>query len=306
MARTSFKASAPGKLMLLGEHAVLHGSRCIVCAVNQRMNVEVTPRNDRRLTIDSALGQLTTDLDALQIDQTFRFILTTVKTFPQPLPGGFDLVVRSDFTSTVGLGSSAAVTAAMTAALFRLVGLPLDPHQIFDHSLKTVRTVQGAGSGADLAASVFGGMLLYRAQPLEIRPLAHIYPLAVVYSGAKTPTTQVIERVEEKRKRFPGLLQKIYAAMDESAGMAAQAISEQDWPRFGELLNLNQGLMDALGVSSRALADIAYALRERPGILGSKISGSGLGDCVVGLGPAGELEYDLLPLTMSREGVRID
>ena len=306
MARASFKASAPGKLMLLGEHAVLHGSRCIVCAVNQRMTVEVTPRDDRRITIDSALGRFATDLDNLQIDPTFRFILTAVKNFPQPLPGGFDLIVRSDFTSTVGLGSSASVTAAMTAALFHLVNLPLDPQQIFAHSLKTVRAVQGAGSGADLAASVFGGVLLYRTVPPEIKQLVHIHPLSVVYSGAKTPTTQVIKLVEEKRMRFPNLFQKIYDAMDESAGLAAQAIGAQNWPRFGELLNLNQGLMDALGVSSRVLSDIAYALRGQPGILGAKISGSGLGDCVVGLGEAGKFDYELLPLTMSREGVRID
>lgn len=292
--------------MLLGEHAVLHGSRCVVCAVNQRMTITLTPRADRRLTIDSALGRFETDLDHLKVDPTFRFLLTAVQLFQQPLPG-FDLVVRSEFSSTVGLGSSAAVTAATTTALFHLAGLPSDPRQIFDFSLKTVRTVQGAGSGADLAASVFGGILLYHAQPVEIMPLHAVHPIAVVYSGSKTPTTKVIELVEAKKRRFPGLFEKIYTAMDESAGLAAAAITAHDWRQFGELLNLNQGLMDAIGVSSRALAEIADSLREQPGILGAKISGSGLGDCVVGLGETtASFGYPLLPLRMSSEGVRID
>lgn len=293
--------------MLLGEHAVLHGRRCIVCAVNQRMTIIVHPRPDSKITIDSELGQYEADLNRPMVDSTFRFILSAIDQHKELLTTGFDLTIESDFTSTIGLGSSAAVTAAMTAAIFYLADIELDPIKIFDHSLTTVRTVQGAGSGADLAASVFGGLLLYRFHPNEIVPLKNIHPISVVYSGSKTPTTEVIKIVERKRTKFTKQFELIYDAMDSSAEQAATAINNKDWNTFGELLNLNQGLMDAIGVSSKKLSEMAYSLRYNPGILGAKISGSGLGDCVVGLGTVECGIYEkVLPLSMSSEGVKID
>ncbi len=305
--RESFKASAPGKLMLLGEHAVLHGRRCIVCAVNQRMNLFVRPRRDLKINIESELGAYQTDVHNPFIDDTFRFVLTVIDRHKELLDGGFDLKIESDFIPALGLGSSAAVTAAMTAAVFHLAGLEAAPIKIFDHSLTTVRSVQGGGSGADLAASVFGGVLMYRFLPNEIVPLDNTHPISVVYSGRKTQTMQVVDLVEKKRAAFPGLFDSIYKAMDDSAALAAKAVNNNDWHTFGELLDINQGLMEAIGVSDKNLSRIVYTLRRDPGILGAKISGSGLGDCVVGLGTAtDEISYDVLPVQMSREGVKIE
>ena len=293
--------------MLLGEHAVLHGFRCIVCAVNQRMRIIVQPRNDTSINIDSELGQFQTDLQNPLVDNTFRFVLSAIDQHKEFLTRGFDLKIESDFTSLVGLGSSAAVTAAMTAAIFHLAGLDLEPIKIFDHSLITVRTVQGSGSGADLAASVFGGLLLYRFHPNEIVPLKNIYPIEVVYSGSKKPTTEVIQIVEKQRQQFPEQFANIFSAMDSSAERAAKAINENDWITVGQLLTLNQGLMDAIGVCTKKLSDIVHVMRQDPGILGAKISGSGLGDCVVGLGRlSNKTGLQTLPLVMSEEGVKID
>ncbi|MDZ7315288.1 MAG: mevalonate kinase [candidate division KSB1 bacterium] len=307
MARASFRVSAPGKLMLLGEHAVLHGSHCLVCGVSQRLSIIVTPRQDRRLIIRSALGNYEATLDSVSPSPQFRFILAAVNQFPQPLTTGLELEVHSDFSADVGLGSSAAVTAAVGAALCQLTLKNVERQKVFDFGLQVIRSVQGTGSGADLAASVFGGVLLYRAEPFTCERLDNLYPISVVYSGAKTPTTQVIARVEESRRRFSELFDAIFGIMDKSALWAAEAIRADDWRTFGELLNLNQGLMDAIGVSNARLAQIVYALRAQPGILGAKISGSGLGDCVVGLGDAGvDCGYEVLPIQMSREGIRID
>ena len=305
--RESFKASAPGKLMLIGEHAVLCGRRCIVCAVDQRIQITVRPRRDDKISIDSVLGRYQTDLNRPHIDETFRFITTTIDQHKEFLNFGFDLTIESDFDATFGLGSSSAVTAAMTTAIFHMAGLELEQIKIFDHSLTTVRTVQGSGSGADLAASVFGGMLLYRYMPNEIVPLRHIHPITVVYSGSKMPTTKVIRLVEKKYKTFPTIFNGIYDAMDKSAESAASAINESNWPAVGNLLDINQGLMDAIGVNNQQLSRIVNSMREDAGILGAKISGSGLGDCVVGLGkPRADIGFHTIPIAMSSDGVRID
>ena len=80
-----------------------------------------------------------------------------------------------------------------------------------------------------------------------------------------------------------------------SQQQAFEAAARGEWETMGELMNINQGLMDALGVNNARLAELVYALREDPNILGSKISGSGLGDCVVGLGKAMRRDWGGVP-----------
>ena len=170
--------SAPGSLMLLGEHAVLHGYRALVCAIDRRITVRLTPedamsslhikRRDAASTIgmlrvDSALGQYEAPLNDLKEDSTFRFVLQAVRQHLDAIPCGFELKIDSEFSADIGFGSSAAVTVAVHAALLKwLEGEAPDPLRLFDYALETVHAVQGRGSGSDLAASVFGGVVLYR------------------------------------------------------------------------------------------------------------------------------------------------
>jgi len=150
-------------------------------------------------------------------------------------------------------------------------------------------------------------VLLYRMLPHELSAFHLVHPITVVYSGSKTPTTTVIDLVSKTRDQFPEQMNMIYDIMDSSAKYAAASIGRNDWETVGRFLNMNQGLMDAIGVSNKILSGIAYDLRDDPGILGSKISGSGLGDCVIGLGKLKQdSAYDPLPIEMSLGGCRID
>lgn len=300
----SFKVSAPGKLFLLGEHAVLHGQFALVSAVTQRMTVTIKMRADSSIRIFSDLGEFSTDLKNIEFQPQFRFVLSAISSQAKYLHRGFDLKIESDFSANVGLGSSAAVTAATTAALFEISNREHNPLLVFRSALETVQKIQGTASGADLAAAVFGGIIFYRMQPFVLEKLNAFYPLTVVYSGTKLPTTKVIKIVEEKRQRHPKLFATIFELMGKSAQQAAEAIKQNRWQKVGELLNINQGLMDAIGVNNRVLAEIVYHLRREPEILGAKISGSGLGDCVIGLGNIQQdLSYQILPVEISAEGI---
>ena len=305
--RESFKVSAPGKLMLLGEHAVLYGRLCLVCAVNQRMSIELVPRKDHTILVHSEIGRYEGKLPNLEIDPRFRFVLTAIK-INYPGPFGFDLKITSDFSPNVGLGSSAAVTAATLGAVTVLQNNHVDENVLFDQALSVIRQVQGTGSGADLAASVFGGILSYRTEPREINKLPGTWPISVIYSGEKTPTTKVIQIVEEKRNQNRDLFDGIYDLMELSVEKASEAITNFDWKRAGEIFNINQGLMDAIGVNTPVLADINYRLRQDKSILGSKISGSGLGDCVVGLGTFTnkEMPYQTIPMEITEQGIIVE
>ena len=294
--------------MMLGEHAVLHGSQALVCAVNKRIKLTFTPRSDEKLFFQSDLGQYNTDLRDIIIRQPFHFVLTAIKQFADRLSTGFDLRIESEFPDIVGFGSSAAVTAATIAGLHSLLNESYDLDSIFNDSLKTVRYIQGTGSGADVAASVFGGVVAYRYTPLEIYKIETTFPITVVYSGKKTPTTQVIGQVSSLRNKFPELCESIYGAMDKSCTLAFNAIKKNNWDHLGELFNINQGLMDALGVCDLTLAQIVYELRNDPGITGAKISGSGLGDCVIALGTIllSNFPYSTLPVEIEAEGIKFE
>ncbi len=298
--------TAPGSLMLFGEHAVLHGHLALVGAVSQRLRVALTPRADGQVRISSALGEYASTLRDPAPSPTFRFIVAALRVFADDLPGGFDLRVDSEFPPTIGFGSSAAVTVATVAAFLQWSRGAAPADQIFITARRLVRDVQGAGSGADVAASVHGGLVLYRADPLEIEPLAHTHPLTAVYSGSKRPTPEVIALVEERRRLFPRIFAQIFATMEECTLNAADAVAMQDWKTFGQMLNLAQGLMDALGVNNSALCRIIHDLRADPAILGAKISGSGLGDCAIGLGCTGPgFPHPVIPVELAIKGVEV-
>lgn len=305
--QTPIRVSAPGSMMLLGEHAVLHGHYALVCALNRRIHVALAPRADREIHITSSLGRTSLTIDAIEVKDPLTFVLASLKRRQTDLTTGFDLTVQSEFTHKAGLGSSAAVTAATTAALALWLDGAADPGHVLKESIAVIRDVQGLGSGADAAASVFGGIVLYRADPLYVRTLHAVHPVTLVYSGAKKPTAEVVRIVQAAREKHPDVYDRIYELMGASAEQAAGAIERGEWQAVAELMNINQGLMDAIGVCDGKLAGIVYALRKDPGVLGAKISGSGLGDCIIGLGRARNeaFSYDQLPTAMASEGLEV-
>ena len=298
--------SVPGSTMLFGEHAVLYGEAAIACAVETRLRVEATLRNDRKIIIHSALGDLETDLDRLAQDETHRFTLALLERWKNRLPGGLDLKITSDFSHRVGLGSSAALTVAVAGALRCISGLPLRPRTMLDECLSVVQEIQGGGSGTDLVASLYGGIVHYRPATRSVTPLGEDLPVSLYYSGYKTPTPDVIKKVKEERMLIPSLYDHLFRMMADCTQQATGAIREGKLARLGRCMDIYQGLMDALGVCDKNLADMVYTLRQQ-GAQGVKISGSGLGDCVIALGEAGELEgYERIPVSVAKCGVYLE
>ena len=305
-------ASAPGSLMIAGEHAVLRGRRAVVAAVAQRVRVRLTARpGSDRLHVESALGRWDfqlAEIGAAPPPAKLRFVLAALARRREQLPHGLDLHIEADMSDQVGFASSAAVTVATAAALRRWLGEDGDARDLFLESREIIRAVQGVGSGADAAAAVYGGAVLYRAEPLEVEKLPHLFPLTAVYSGHKTPTPEVVAYVEQRRQAEPERYARLFDAIDACVGRAAEAIRRADGPALGAALNDNQALMEQMGVNTPALAAIIAALRATPGVLGAKISGSGLGDCAIGLGAAAPSHCpgQPIPVTLSAQGVSFE
>lgn len=310
-----YQASAPGSLMVLGEYAVLYNKPAIVCAVNQRMRVQIKPRQDETIELFSPrLGHFKTNLHVMtESSAPFHFVTACLSAYRRKLKSGCNIHIDADFSDQIGLGSSAAVTVATLAALNAWLKIPLDRMKLLEEARRIVREVQTVGSGADVAASVMGGILAYRASPLDVEKFSKSPPLTVIYSGSKTKTVDAISRVKERFASKAALFNTLCQSIHECADEGILALDQADWPRLGAVMNVQQGLMQALGVSTPLLDELIERLRSDQAIQGAKISGSGLGDCILGLGKAQHLGLEerypgvlQLAVQVSQEGVRIE
>ena len=298
--------------MLLGEYAVLHGKAALVAAIDKFIFVSLIPRNDDTVYIHSSLGELTANRHHLQHLPPFEFVLTTLAS--KKLPTGCDVIIESDLPNTTGLGSSAAVTVALLAAMNAWLKTPLTKNKLWLEAMNVIKVVQGQGSGADCAASIYGGVITFRNRPLYIVSLKKRPPIVVVYSGKKLTTAQAIDIMNTRRQQQPTFYRDVDEKMDKLTLSAINIINASDWQAFGRLLNEGQKLMIALGVNNKILDSLINQLREKPSIFGAKISGSGLGDCVIGVGilpsnvfPQNDNEKNFgvkqIPLTVTSEGI---
>lgn len=277
--------SAPGKLLLFGEHAVVYGYPCIVTAI------------DKRLVVQQGRSQGDT-----------RFIDAAIKAWGEP---GQTFSAESSFSGKYGFGSSSAVTVAT----LKMLRPDVDNTTLFNAAYKIVLDVQGTGSGIDVAAAVYGGTLYYMKDKI-IEPMSvSDMPLIVGYTGVKANTTTIIKDVAAKRENEPQKVNKIFEAIGKFVEEAKQKMVEGDWERVGKLMDFNQEYLRDLGVSSEKLEALIAAAKSA-GAWGAKLSGAGEGDCMIALAPIDKREAiqkaiqdaggEVINVTPDAEGVRVE
>ncbi|MBI5457129.1 mevalonate kinase [Candidatus Kaiserbacteria bacterium] len=283
--------SAPGKLMLLGEHAVVYNHSCIVTAVGQRMFVTLELLPEPTFELEASDVEVAgykkrfASLGEGDIPKGARFVEMAVKNFTKryPLKGGVRITTKSEFSSLFGFGSSSASTVCVIKGLAELTNTNLSSKEIFELAYKTVLDVQGKGSGFDVAAAIYGRTLYFVTGGKVIEPIAlDELPLVVGYTGVKADTVSLINAVAEKAFRHPKRIEVIYTQIGDMVDEAHAALKERNWPLVSELMDFDQGMLESLGVSSQRLAGMIHAARDA-GAWGAKLSGAGGGDCMIAL-----------------------
>lgn len=329
-------SSAPGKLFLLGEYAVLAGAPALLTAVDRSVTVTVAARVSGGWLISApSLGIHTLELDdhgALPADlaprqrrdlRVFDAVRTAVlqhgARFSAPLVVTID---SNDFLldgNKLGLGSSAAVAAALAAALANVGGLRLDRSRLCTLAIDAHRRAQhGTGSGGDVATSVYGGLLSYTQgqQPIPLEWPEDLTMFAVV-TGTGSRTVDLVARVDAFARREPAQYRADIASLASLAGQARHALSSPD-----AFLALASDYFDALvELDTHAQAGIIterhrelHALAARHGAT-FKSSGAGGGDVGLAFCRAGDraasltaaLEAagaDVVPLGFGAAGVQ--
>ncbi len=306
-------ASAPGSLVLLGEHAVLDGHPALVMAHAKRLSVTLTLGGKGRWVQSDRYGDV--NLDSANIPPHFAFVHHICQL--SPLLGPFTLQIFSEFEGTWGLGSSGALIVATLGAFWKAQNSSewLQEeirHSLLKHGKQILQQVQGLGSGADLAASLWGGVQFYDPQQNVCRSLPKNIPLVAVYSGKKRKTQEVVPYVRERIRPFPSVCTTLFQTSRQLVLAGEKALQARDYDQFGVLCNISQGLMESLGVNTPVLQDLIDQLRSSSGIKGAKISGAGMGDCVMGVGALTSSEmqsfapYPVFPIETATEGLVFD
>lgn len=301
----SVKVSAPGKLMLLGDHAVVYGYHCLVTAVDKRLYVEaqmIQEEND--------------DIVTPQVKES-RFVLETIAHFKKKynISTSVRIRTRGDFSHRVGLGSSSAVTVATFQALSALFQISLTKKELFDMAYQVTLLIQGVGSGFDIAAATYGGTIEYVKggsiiEPLPIKEL----PLVVGYSGIKADTPFYIRKVEEAFRSKKSEMERIFNSIQNLVIQAKTSFLNNNLDEVGSCMTANHMLLKQLGVSTPKL-DLMVESALQSGAWGAKLSGAGGGDCMIALvevGRRGAVEAaitkaggEIIPVKLHAKGVMV-
>jgi mevalonate kinase len=287
---TTTTGHAFGKVILLGEHAVVYGVPAIVAGIDRgaRARVQALPHGPSSLSVGpvhatrddrSDLGRaFAAVLDACEIEATVR------------------VDAETELPVAAGLGCSAALGVALVRALdaFRGFG-PASPANVASRATHWEKVFHGNPSGIDATAASRGGCFSYRRldAAASVKDLALHRPLtiAVGHTGIASSTRAMVERVAELRKRTPDLVRRAFESIEAIVRFAETAIDSSDHAALGALMDQNQTILGSLSVSCDQIETMCRSAKEN-GALGAKLTGAGGGGCVIAL--AGERPETIL------------
>lgn len=244
--------SAPGKVFLFGEHAVVYGKPGIAMAIKPRVMVTVRETRYHQKP------------NSPYIAECFR--LMDVKG---------SVYVRSQLPSSSGLGSSAAVTVATLCAINDEFGMEKTRAEIAELAHQVEMSAQnGRASATDTYVSTFGGMVLVRgAEKRRLLPPQN-FSLVIGNTLVSHSTSEMVSKVADLRKSSPDIANPI---LDSIAAITMKAMHNLDNQKeLGSLMNMNHALLDALGVGHPMLSKLVLATRAA-GAYGAKTTGAGGG-----------------------------
>ncbi|KQO64986.1 mevalonate kinase [Curtobacterium sp. Leaf261] len=277
-ARTG-RSSTHGKAILLGEHAVLYGAPAIALPVTDLVvRAEATAAHDEHhLTSTVHTGPF--DTAPAAVLPTVTAVLATLRHL-----GATDERIHVSVDSTVptarGLGSSAAVAGAVSAAVADALGLSLSTEERFALVQECERIAHGTASGLDARAVVADGPVWIEGGITTPLPVAGPFVFVVADTGVPGHTREAVARVRERHDRDPRTVEDLVGRIGMLALGARDLLAAGDAARLGTAMDSAHEMLGALGVSSPELDNLVIAARGA-GALGAKLTGGGRGGCVL-------------------------
>ena len=272
--------SAPGKVILLGEHSVVFGRPAVAMAIDRRISCSVGDSDVYRLN--------GVPLD-LSRNPHIRHALST-----RWSGGPLAINIRSGLPSGSGLGSSAALSVAFAGSLQALSGA-LDQEDAARAGFDMEFAAQGRASPIDTSVSAHGGGVMIKSTPQEgllwgmerdgKRWCVHDLPvprmsLVVGYTGVNAPTGPLLKKVRAYHDKS-GFAREVIDDMESIALEGEKALRHGNLERLGRQMTQNHKMLSILGVSTDQLNKLVYA--SLPYSFGAKLTGAGGGGSMVAL-----------------------
>lgn len=284
----AISATAPGKSILFGEHAVVYGQPAIAVPVMQvRAKATVSP------AIGAAPGQIWIKAEEIGLDcplsdlpgeHPLAVVVSAaaeelkISRFP-----ALRLNIRSDIPIASGLGSGAAVSAAAARALAAFAGAPLSDEQVSRVAYKVDQIYHGTPSGIDNTVIAYAKPIFFiRGAPFERLQVSQPFTLVIGNTGIASSTAAVVGDLRARWQAEPQPYERLFAEIGAVSREARQLIEAGPVEALGPLMARNHALLQALDVSCPEL-DLLVEAAAAAGASGAKLCGGGRGGNMIAL-----------------------
>jgi mevalonate kinase len=303
---------------------VVYGKPAIAAAVDRRAYVKVERREDSRTHVNveelGVSGFLDLEKQIIELEKgqnnrkgILEYVLRAlIKT---DTVDDLEVTINLDIPIGAGLGSSAAVTVATILSSSKLNGITLTMDEIAKLAHQVELEVQGAASPIDTTLSTHGGIIYLSRDAGEIIKIDvnTEIPIVIGYTSQRGNTGKLVESVRQKMESHPQVMIPILNSIEALTNGAREAMIMGDHKMIGEFMNINHGLLDAIGVNTEELSKMVFVARKS-GAMGSKLTGAGGGGSIIAYCPGRVDEVvstinqfeNAFKINVANDGVRLE
>lgn len=321
-------ATAPGKIILFGEHAVVYGRPAIAVPVFQvQAEASIVPRDDGRVFIHAVNLSRHYDLAEARLHDPLAAIIRSTCAKLDVEPKNFTVRIQSTLPIGGGLGSGAAVSVAIARALNRYFATEstegteeknkgitsvfsvspvarLTDADISNLAYEIEKMHHGTPSGIDNTVIAYEKPVYFvKGKPLEVFRMARPFTIAIADTGIAAPTKIAVGDVRRAWEKEPVRFETLFDQIGKIADKARAAIESGQVERLGYLMNDNQALLREIGVSSPEIERLVLAARTA-GARGAKLSGGGRGGNIIALIDPARVTQDEIERALIKAGAK--
>ena len=290
-------ASAPGKVILFGEHFVVYGIKAILCSIDKRITATSQIIDEKKIKIKSNIGNVEISTDSLStldrsMDVMKPFLYIAKKAIEKSGKNvGIEIKIDSEIPAGIGLGSSSACCVAVAASVMGLFE-KLPKEEILKIAIEAERTIFENTSGADCSVCTFGGLMEYDMKNGFKKINSKVnFDLVIANSKQAHFTSEVVENV----RRFRENNEDLFASFCDQESVIIQnalvSLEKNELESLGLLMSKNQDLLERINISTEKLAFLIKEAKKTS--FGAKITGAGGGGCIIALVDKSNLEKTL-------------
>jgi mevalonate kinase len=273
-------AFSPGKVILLGEHFVVHGAYALIAAIEQGSTTKSSLSDvDEIVSENLNLRWREGDLIPKEL-LPYKKALERIRS-EFPASKKIKSLISTTIPLSAGLGSSSSTSVSYVASVLKLLDSDADSGRIFDIAMESERVTHGNPSGGDVFVGVEGGVHLYKRDgPKRQVNLSAPIKLIVVNTGIRRSTSYLVSKFSSYRHIFPSYFDGVVKASSHIAVLGSDYLSKGMLNEFGLLMNYQHAILSFFGVSCKPLDNLVN-LSIEGGALGAKLTGAGGGGCAI-------------------------